>query len=80
MATISIIHEDETENEFEIDICCEDCAKSDYGWNKEQYDLFCSRVHHTQPFRVPDSIQSDKQLIAYVQTLCKGLSLSIKGP
>lgn len=71
MATISIIHTDETENEFELELCCETCAAECYGWNKEQYELVSSRALHNQPIRVPDSIDTDKALIAHIRSLCK---------
>jgi hypothetical protein len=72
MATISIIHHDETENEFEIDLCCEDCAQKDYGWTKEQYELVSSRADHSQPLRVPDGVNTERDLIEHIRTLCKG--------
>jgi hypothetical protein len=72
MATISIIHHDDTENEFEIALCCEHCAKTDYGWTKEQYEMISSRIDHSQPLQVPDGVNTERDLIEYIRTICNG--------
>ena len=63
---ISVIHEDGTENEFEIVLCCKDCAAKDYGWSVAQFDRIISS---TEPIHVPNSIKSVFDFQKFVKNL-----------
>jgi hypothetical protein len=66
---IPIIHENETENEFEVELCCPTCATQIYLWTLKQYDKVCQAAKNGEPIKVPDNVNSEKQFIEFVKSL-----------
>lgn len=65
----SVIHEDETENEFEIEVCCEVCSLQKYGWSTAIHNKLMEMVRSNQPIKTPASVDSDEKFKAFVKTL-----------
>lgn len=66
---ISIVHEDGSENEFEIDLCCDACALKDYGWSNAQFVKVIQSVDKGEPLKISDSIDSEVKFKEFVKTL-----------
>lgn len=66
---IPIIHEDETENEFEVELCCSTCAQQAYLWKLEQFNKVYKAATNSEPIKVPDNVNSEKQFIEFVKSL-----------
>lgn len=62
---ISAVHDDGTEVEFEINICCVSCAQS-YGWSADQFDKIYKKIQAGQ-LQVPASIKSNDDFIRFVK-------------
>lgn len=65
---VSVIYEDETENEFDVAICCVDCARTQYGLNDESYQRLLSRVQDSEAVKLPAHIQDAKALVEFLVT------------
>jgi hypothetical protein len=66
---LPIIYSDNTENEIEIDLCCAECAKVNYGWTKSQFDkIMKDYVKTLAPIKVPDSIKTQQSFYKWVAT------------
>lgn len=63
---IAVIQEDGTENEFELEMCCPDCASRTYGWTSAQFERI-SKL--TEPMKVPDNIRTEEEFKQFVKTL-----------
>lgn len=65
---ISIVHEDGTENEFEIPICCPDCSRG-RGWSEMQHTKIYGAATNGETIKVPDYVHNEEQFIQYVKSL-----------
>jgi hypothetical protein len=63
---IAVVQEDGTENEFELEMCCADCAYRLYGWSGAQFEKV-SKLE--EPMKVPDNITTTEQFKQFVKTL-----------
>lgn len=66
---ISVIQEDGTENEFEVAICCVDCASIELGWRNDQYNFIIKKVNNNESINVPNHIDSLIKFKNYIKTL-----------
>jgi len=66
---IPVIHEDETENEFDIEMCCEACASKNYGWTGTQYTEVYQKAEKGEPIQIPDDVTDETKFRAFVKTL-----------
>lgn len=65
---ISVVHEDGTENEFDIELCCVECAAKSYKWNDAQFMKIWNNVQANTAIQVPDHIDSETKFIEFVKT------------
>ena len=63
---ISVIYEDETEAEFELDFCCVGCAKEQCGWTHDQYLKAYNRSISNEPIKIPSNIKTLTQFKNYL--------------
>ena len=63
---IAVLHEDGTENEFEIEMCCDLCANTSYKWNAYQFNKVLDKSGKGEPIKVPDNVDSEKKFIEFV--------------
>jgi hypothetical protein len=66
---IPVIHENETENEFEVELCCPACATKTYGWLPNQFNKIYDSAIKGESIKVPDNVNSEKEFIAFVKTI-----------
>lgn len=66
---IAVIHEDETENEFEVELCCSACAVNNYRWSDNQYNKVCDAAHGKLILTVPNNINTEAGFIEFVRSL-----------
>lgn len=66
---IPVVHESGTENEFEVELCCVDCAAKSYGWSSAQFCSVHKKAIDGESIQVPDSVNSEQKFIAFVKTL-----------
>lgn len=66
---IPVIQEDGTENEFEVELCCLDCARRDLGWSLEQYSFVLEKANNNKSINIPNNIDSILKFRNYVKTL-----------
>lgn len=66
---IPVIYDDETENEFDIELCCASCAKKAYGWDEAKFKSVCDNVSNGIAIKLPNSIDSDGKFKEFVKTL-----------
>lgn len=64
---ISVVQEDGTENEFELEMCCPDCATRLYGWTTAQFNKISTLGK--EPLKVPDNIITTEQFKQFVKSL-----------
>ncbi len=65
---ISVIHEDETENEIELELCCAMCSSA-YGWSSAQFDKIWAAASKSLPIKIPSSVDSVEKFKQFVKTL-----------
>jgi hypothetical protein len=66
---IPVIYEDEEENEFEIELCCDVCALNYYGWTAAQFQKVLDSADKGMPIKVPGKIKSEATLKEFVKSL-----------
>lgn len=66
---IAVVHDDGTENEFEVELCCVECAAKSYGWSSAQFCSIHKKAIDGDSIKIPDSVDSDKKFIAFVKGL-----------
>lgn len=66
---IPVVHDDGTENEFEVELCCIDCAAKTYGWSPTQFGSIHKKAIDGESIKVPDGVNSEQKFIAFVKTL-----------
>lgn len=66
---IAVVYEDDTENEFEIEICCASCAMNSHAWTMAQFDFVCKKMNENQAIKIPSSVISEKEFIQFVRTI-----------
>jgi hypothetical protein len=63
---IAVVQEDGTENEFELEMCCAECATRIYGWTANQFNKI---LQMNDPVKIPDNITTAEQFRQFVKTL-----------
>ena len=66
---VPVVYEDETENEFDIELCCAECATQAYGWSAAQFTRILESVNKGFAIQVPDSIDSENRFKDFVKSL-----------
>jgi hypothetical protein len=66
---IPVVYDDETENEFDIELCCDNCALNSYGWTSAQFYKVLEHADKGIPIKVPNNVGSETQLKAFVKSL-----------
>ncbi len=64
---IPIVYDDETENEFDIELCCVECAKNNYGWSGDQFQRVLDSAEKGTPLKVPNRVKSEAALREFVK-------------
>lgn len=65
--TISILHEDETENEFDVELCCETCASRYYGWTANQFNKVMCMTSGKEEIRIPSFVKDAREFKIYIR-------------
>ena len=66
---IAVVHEDGTENEFDVELCCDGCAQKAYGWTKEQFSFVYSKADKGEALQIPNRVDSEVKFKQYVKSL-----------
>jgi len=66
---IPVVYEDETENEFDLELCCGECATKDYGWTTAQFAVIWDKVQKGEAIKLPDDVISEVKFKEFVKTL-----------
>jgi hypothetical protein len=64
---ISVLHDNEVENELEIDLCCADCCRSKYGWSTIQYQKACSMILGKSMIGLPNNIDNESKFAEFLK-------------
>lgn len=64
---IPVVQEDGTENEFELDICCDNCAYKEYQWQPAQFIAAVNAITNGSPIKVPNSIDSVEKFKEFIR-------------
>lgn len=66
---VPVVYEDETENEFDVELCCIECSAKTYGWSAEQFTKVLENVDKGVAIKVPDSVDSETKFQVFVKSL-----------
>lgn len=66
---IPVIHDDGTENEFEIDLCCKNCVYNKYKWNNNTYDYIRAVASRGNPIKLSSDINSEQKFIEHISKI-----------
>ena len=66
---IPVVYEDETENEFDIELCCVECATKTYGWSSAQFTKVSDSIKNNIAIKIPDHIDSETKFKDFVKNL-----------
>lgn len=65
---VSVIHDDGTENEFELELCCIECAAAAYKWTPDQYLNILNNYRNKTFENVPTDVNSSGRFIDFVRS------------
>lgn len=63
---ISVIQDDEVENEIDIQWHCQGCCKTTYGWSDDQYEFVKKFVEEDKPIPIPFGIDTASKFGMYI--------------
>jgi hypothetical protein len=66
---ISVIYDDETEAEFELEFCCASCAVEQWGWTVNQFSRAYNRAVSSEPIRIPNNVKTLTEFKTYLKNL-----------
>jgi len=64
---LSTINDNEDENEFEIELCCADCARVRYAWSTKQFEHILAKSSGV--IKIPNGVLTEEQFNVFVRTL-----------
>jgi hypothetical protein len=64
---IAVIQDEEVENEYQIHMCCDICARDHHELNAKQYTWLKAFTDAKKPVPVPSSVSNLDEFIAFIQ-------------
>lgn len=64
---IPVVHEDGIENEFDVEMCCAECARKNYGWSDAQYLKVYQKADKGESIQIPDNITDENKFKDFVR-------------
>jgi len=66
---VPVVYEDETENEFDVELCCAECSAKTYGWSSGQFSKVSDSIKNGIAIKIPDHVDSENKFKDFVKTL-----------
>lgn len=63
---IPVVFDDDTEGEFIVELCCKDCAYTQYGLSKEKFDKLKSLLSEKEPIKLPKKVRENHHFIRWM--------------
>lgn len=68
---ISIIQDNEIEDELKVNLCCKTCATNDYGWTEAQFDFIYGKLKKGEAIEVSSSVSTPAKFTEFVKNNIK---------
>lgn len=66
---ISVLYEDETEGEFDLNICCPECSALHWNWSRPTYEKVISMIKNNLSLKIPNHIITEQHFIDYLKNI-----------
>jgi len=66
---IPVVYEDETEGEFELELCCAVCAQRAYGWSVEQFSKVFDMAKKGEAIKLPSNVLNENSFKVFARSL-----------